>query len=426
MKIALISARADPYIPPVDVHGGTVVMLNLINSLNRLGHQVDIFTRLDKDTNTESPERRFRAKRQVEEGGAEVQIDKNIRIYRVPYESSGKETNIWEIQLNESATFLNAIENRLATGNYDVIHYFHLASVSGWYKKHNSIPFLEKSTFSPLFLAVGRKFETLPKEKIDTERRILNDIPIISSQSTGEAEKIIKLHNVSKDKISITPLGVDLSIFYPKKDFYSILQRDIVLITSPNNIKPQKKQLDVVKVIGNLKNRGIPVKGIFVGNVGDSKYLEEIKEYLDKNALYYTNYEGHFSTESFTLVDSDIIFIPSQSEKILADIIRSCDIAMFPSTDEGFSLLNLNCLACGTVTICTNSSEYSSYLQPNKNSIAIDISQSWENFAENAYMLCTNKENIVELSINASASAQKFTWDDFVINQVRVYKSLCS
>ncbi len=392
MKIALVSARADPYIPPVDVHGGTVVMLNLINSLSRLGHQVDIYTRLDKDIESESPERRFRAKRQLEEGDYEVKIDENIHIYRIPYESSGRETNVWDIQLNESATFLNAIEDKLSQGNYDVIHYFHLASISGWYKKYDCPPFLEKSTFSPLFLAAGRKFETLPKEKIEAERKILNDIPVISSQSVGEAKKIVKYHNISIDKISITPLGVDLSIFYPKKDFYSVLQRDTVIITSPNNIKPQKKQLEVVKIIDRLKNKGISVKGIFVGNIGDSTYLEDIFTFLTNNSLSYTSYEGHFSTESFISNDSDIIFIPSQREKVLADIIRACDIAIFPSTDEGFSLLNLNCLACGTTTICTNSSEYSSYLLPNKNSITIDSTKSWESFAEQAYLLCKNKE----------------------------------
>ncbi|HOM77703.1 MAG TPA: glycosyltransferase family 4 protein [bacterium] len=425
MKIALISARADPYIPPVDVHGGTVVMLNLINSLSRLGHQVDIFTRLDKDADTESTERRFRAKRQTEEGGSEVQIDKNIRIFRIPYESSGKETNVWDKQLNESATFLNAIEDHLFNGNYDVIHYFHLASISGWYKKYDTPPFLKKSTFSPLFLAAGRKFEILPEEKILAERKVLNDIPIISSQSVGEAKKIIKHHNISKDKISITPLGVDLSIFYPKKDFYSVLQREVILITSPNNIKPQKKQLEVVKVIGELKKKGVPVKGIFVGNIGDQFYLKSILDLLANNSLTYTNYEGHFSTESFIFNEFDILFIPSQREKVLADIIRACDIAIFPSTDEGFSLLNLNCLACGTVPICTNSSEYSSYLLPNKNSIAVDTIQPWEKFAEQAYRLCKNKEKIVELSLNASNSASQFTWDEFVENQVKVYEDLC-
>lgn len=424
MKIALVSARADPYIPPVNVHGGTVVMLNLINSLSRLGHQVDIYTRLDKDLPSESKDRRFRARRQQEEGGAKQVIDKNTTMYRYPYDSSGEETNIWEKQFNESYTFLKEIQDPLERGQYDVIHYFHLASVSGWYKEYDRPPMIEKSTFSPLFLAAGRKFEKIAPEKLEIEKRILTDMPIVSGQSEGEVEKIIKHHGISNKKISMVPLGVDLSIFYSKDDFDYLLKTKEVILTCPNNIKPQKKQLEVLKVLKYLKDMNHRVLVSFIGNINDEEYLETMLSHIDENALTHTTYEGKFTRDGLISLSKDVIFIPSQREKVLANIIRSSDVAVFPSTDEGFSLVNLNCMACGVVPVCSDNKEYTYYMRPNENALSIPANEGWQSYANAVESLICDRDLLKALSENSAKSAKHFTWDTFVTNQIKVYESL--
>jgi len=421
MKIALISARADPFIPPVDVHGGTVLMLNLIKSLSKAGHEIDIFTRLDIDSATESQERRFRAKRQEEEGGSAKKISENVSIHRLPYKSSGFEPQVWSTQLDESTSFLINLRNYLDSNKYDVIHYFHLVSVAGWYKLGNTVPYVSKSTFSPLFLSVGRKFEKLSDERIADEKKILDEISFISCQSNGEIETIKQYYNISLNKLIKVPLGVDTSLYFPKKN-YEI--NDTTILVCPNSIKPQKKQLEVIHIVNELKVKGYKVRVMFIGNIIDETYFAEMNSLIEKCSLSALSCTPEPDRDEIINLNKDIIFVPCQEESRLADYIRLADVAVFPSTDEGFSLLNLNCMACGTLPVCSNIKEYSEYMRNGFNAVAVDIDRGYKGFIEELELLLKNKEKINLLSKQSAESAQYFSWDSLINKQLNVYAKL--
>lgn len=185
MKIALITARADPYIHPIDVHGGTTLVLNLISSLVNKGHEVHVFTRLDEYDENNPQYKNVRALRQKEAGSGRVVLSKYLTVYRIPYVSYPETPEKWTSQLKESKEFLQNVHPYLQRLKPDVLHYFHLLSFVGWYSLFDEAPYLYKSTFSPLLLSVGRKFEVLPKERIEFEKKVLEQIPTISCQSSG-------------------------------------------------------------------------------------------------------------------------------------------------------------------------------------------------------------------------------------------------
>jgi len=424
MKIAIISARADPYIHPVDVHGGTTIVVNLIDSLISRGHEIHVFTRLDKYNSTNDEYKNKRALMQQEKGIGVHKVKQGLTVYRMPYSSYPNFPEIWENKLEESMSFLSNVYPFLQDLKPDVIHYFHMLSVAGWYKLLGKIPFADRSTFSPLLLSINRQFEKLSEERILMENRILSDFPIISSQSEGEINAIVELHHIQKNKTILIPLGVNTKIYYEKLSYISTTYPNKFILISPNTIKPQKKQVEVVKITKQLLALGHNVITVFMGNVTDDQYRMELSQVIVEENLSYKVLDYLPTTSEIKEIGVNILFLPTQSEQELANFIRSGDIAIFPSTDEGYSLLNINCLACGTPIACYDKTEYSEYLNENNKLLTIKGDAPYSVFVYKINAILSNKDALIDLSKKSALSVQKFSWDRLIDNQIGVYKSL--
>lgn len=424
MKIALITARADPYIHPIDVHGGTTLVLNLINSLVNKGHEVHVFTRLDEYNENNPQYKNVRALRQKEAGVGKIVMANGLSVYRIPYVSYPEKPEKWTSQVKESKAFLQNVYPYLQNLKPDVFHYFHLLSFVGWYSLYDQIPWLSKSTFSPLLLSVGRKFEVLPQERIDCERKVLKQIPVISCQSTGEINTIICNYGLDKENIVKVPLGVNTAIYYPKLNFDRVMDSKRTLLISPNSIKPQKKQIEAIRVLRYLQDHGHDVVLAYMGNIIDTEYMDQITKIIANVGLRLDYLEKVPSREEMLQLKADVLFLPTQSEQVLSDFIRSGDIAIFPSTDEGFSLMNINCMSCGTPPTCSLIPEYAEYMKAGVNSIAVEVDKGWEGFATGIEYYLKDRRKLKELSMNATASVQEFSWGNLVERQLEVYNSL--
>lgn len=424
MKIALITARADPYIHPIDVHGGTTLVLNLISSLVNKGHDVHIFTRLDEYNESNPQYKNVRALRQKEAGVGKIAMSEGLTVYRIPYVSYPETPEKWECQLKESKEFLQNVFPYLQNLKPDILHYFHLLSFVGWYSLFEEVPYLYKSTFSPLLLSVGRKFEVLPKERIDCEQKVLEQVPVISCQSNGEINTIICNYGLDKAKIVKVPLGVNTAIYYPKLNFDKVLDTKRTLLISPNSIKPQKKQIEAIRVLKYLQDHGNDVLLAFMGNIIDTNYMDQITELITEFGLRLGYLEKVPSREEMLQLEADVLFLPTQSEQVLSDFIRSGDIAIFPSTDEGFSLMNINCMSCGTPPACSLIPEYAEYMKEGVNAIAVDINKGWEGFATGIEYYLKDRSELKKLSMEASASVREFSWSNLIERQLDVYNSL--
>ncbi len=424
MRIALITARIDPFISPIDMDGGCVMVRNYIKSLYDFGHDIHVFTRLVEESPINSEQLNTKARMQKQAGVGKVKVNSRLTVYRLPYTSLNSEEKVWEKQLQESSSFLSNVKVYLDAQSFDVYHYFHLLSIAGWYLLDSEIPFIEKTTFSPLFLSIGRQFEYLPDARIDMERKILERVPAVSGQSNGELKTIRKSYGIEDEKLVKVPLGVDTSIFYPKEEFDSVTTNKKVILISPNSIKPQKRQLEVINIAGELRNRGHNALTIVMGRIKDPDYYAQIQKRIEELNLSQASREDIPTRSELLALNSDILFLPGKKEKELSDLLRTADIAVFPSTDEGFGLLNLDCMACGTLTVCSNLKEYGDYLIPGENAVAVDVERGINGFIEELDGLLKNKEKIVKMSKIAVNSSQNFSWDKLIKKQLFVYNTL--
>ncbi|HBY10450.1 hypothetical protein A2473_03445 [candidate division WWE3 bacterium RIFOXYC2_FULL_42_13] len=424
MKIALISARIDPFISPVDMNGGCVLVRNYIKSLHRLGHDIHVFTRLDTENESNTERQNTKAKLQKEAGVGKVEVNNRLTIYRLPYNPMNENSKTWKFQVEESASFLKNTQKYIEKENFDIFHYFHLLSLAGWSNLCGRIPFLEKSTFSPLLISAGRKFEYLEDDRIAFEKEVIESMPIISCQSSGELEAIVREYGIDRARLIQVPLGVDTTIFYPKSDFQVTEQSDKRILISPNTLKRQKKQLEVVDIVAYLKSRGHRLVTIFIGRIREQEYFEQIVNKIKHLNMSIKVIDAIPTRASLLSVEENFVYIPGKKEKELAELIRSSDISVFPSTDEGFGLLNLDCMACGTLPICTKLSAYKDYLVNGENAIAIDVESTWQDFALELDSLLPDTERLIKLSKIAANSAQNFSWDNLIKKQLFVYNQL--
>ena len=421
MKIALISARRDPFISPYDMDGGCVVLRNYIKELQRAGHEIVVFTRLEKISDLNDKKTNLKAKLQKKHGIGRVEIKNGVTIYRVNYKSSFCKIKNEDSLFSESKTFIDSIEKYLKSGNFDIIHYFHLMSIGGWLIGGRKIFNLKKTVFTPLLITKGRTFQFPTEKRLKLEKRVFNMVNYIACQSEGEIRQIKKYYKLNQNKLIKIPLGIDKDIFYPK-NFIDDKSKRLIII-SPNSIKAQKRQTDLIKITKDLKDQKINVLTIIVGNESEQSYANLLRSNIVNNKMSYIKLK-YFNKIVFDNIKDDFIFLKPQKEKELAKIIRYSDISIFTSKDEGFCLSLIDCMACGTLPFCYNLSAYKDYLIQKENAIAISKNLDYKYFVKAIIKFYKNRKKLIRISKTAVNTSNYFSWSNLIKKQIYVYRKI--
>lgn len=421
MKIALVSARRDPFVSPYDMDGGCVVLRNYIKELHRAGHEVVVFTRLEKVSVFNDKKTNLKAKLQEKHGIGKVIIKNGITIYRVHYNPYFNKIKKEDSLFSESKSFIDSIEKYLESGGFDIIHYFHLMSICGWLIGGKKIFNLEKTFFTPLLITKGRTFQFSAEKRLELEKDIFNMVKYIVCQSEGETQQIKRYYKLNKNRLIKIPLGVDKDIYYPKS-FNSNISKRLTII-SPNSIKAQKRQSDLIEITKGLKDQKVKVLTIMVGSESDQVYANLLRSNIVANNMSYTNIKS-FNKITFENIKSDFIFLKPQKERILADVIRYSDVSIFTSKDEGFCLSLIDCMSCGTLPFCYKLSAYKDYLIQGENAISIPKNLSSRYFIKTIIRVCKDKEKLVRISKTTANISNYFSWSALIKKQIYLYRKV--
>ena len=155
-----------------------------------------------------------------------------------------------------------------------------------------------------------------------------------------KADQVISLNPGMADSLPVRnimiPHGVDTDIFTPgeKTGLQGIKQKFIVSVVG--RIRPTKGQLTVMKAIAPLLSEN-PERGLMlIGRVDDNGYAAEIREAASRNG-----------------VEDQVHFIPETNE--IAKYYKASSVVVIPSVSEGFSLVCPEAMACGLITVATDS-----------------------------------------------------------------------
>jgi len=186
------------------------------------------------------------------------------------------------------------------------------------------------------------------KEKYDPYRhfyvsqvlpRLIRRLDHIITVSEYSKRDIVELTGCPPDQVSVTPLGVDHSRYFPRTEGVDLscygIRKPFFLYVSRIEHPGKNHQL-LLKAFDRLKQRlGLSHQLVLVGS--DWKGAEEVHRLAD-------------SLPS----GPDILFTGFFPEEHLPHLYSQGEALIFPSLYEGFGLPVLEAMACGLPVVCSN------------------------------------------------------------------------
>jgi len=144
------------------------------------------------------------------------------------------------------------------------------------------------------------------------------------------------MSKILKNKSTIVRHGVDTEKFCigERKRIKGITQENLISVIG--RVRPSKGQLVVLSAITDLLRIHQDWGLILVGKIDENNYARDIISKAEKNGIA-----------------SQVHFLPETSR--IVDIYHASKVVVIASPSEGFSLVCLEALACGIVTIATES-----------------------------------------------------------------------
>lgn len=368
--------------PPIS-GGGVVVIVDIINKLAELGNDVTVLT----------PELDWKGEKY------DPVINTNIRVIRTDTPSKSN------IKVAARRCQRNMKEKALELGKqekfdfiFSIFHPFHLvpkAAVES--AKELQIPSIIKVDDAIYEKSSGIKSIQRRIEKMINGKTLRNASNVLVSNNETE-DVVVKEYNVSSEKISIVPNGVDLSMF---------------------NISKQKNPKKIVFAGAMYYHRGLDIllnsipkiiekipeaKFLLIGS-GDE--LEKLKEMVSKNDLKNNvEFTGWINRDKIpeSIADASIGIGP----------LRLTDV-----TSRALPIKVLEYMAVSLPIIAKKGTLPNDVLIDDKNGYFIDDE---EDLAEKIIRLLENPQKITKMGEESRLMAQKFSWNNVVSNIIQIVK----
>jgi len=364
------------HFPPIS-GGGVVVIIDIINKLAELGNDVTVITP-NLDWNGERYNPKINSK--IELIRTETPSKSKIKVAARRCQSNMKEKAI-KIGKQEKFDFI-----------FTIFHPFHLvpkAAVES--AKELQIPSVLKVDDAIYEKASGIKSVQRRIEKIINGKTLRNASYVLVSNKDTE-KIIIKEYNVSSEKISIIPNGVDLSLF---------------------NISKQKNPKKIVFAGAMYYHRGLDILleaiPIVVRKIPDAKFvllgsgteLEKLKKIVSDNNL-------EKSVEFKGWIERDKIPENISDASIGIGPLRLTDV-----TSRALPIKVLEYMAVSLPIIAKKGTLPEDVLVNEQNGFFIDGS---EDLAEKIILLLNEPKKVQNMGIESLGMVQKFSWNNVVKN----------
>jgi len=231
-----------------------------------------------------------------------------------------------------------------------------------------------------------------------------SDIIVVGdSPDSPQVGELLKFLKASRDKLRFSYEGVDASKFRAKIDGTDIRNKfgdNMVLFVGALN--PRKGLRYLVEAIPRIVKEIPNVKFVLVGK-GDQEY------YL-KNLLLKLGVKKHVFFEGFV------------SESLLPQYYAAADVFAFPSLKEGYPLVCLEAMACGTPLVATKLRNISTIV--GDAGILVEERNPGQ-LAEGIVRLL--KEPMLRKRLGEKAEKrvrENFTWDKIAENMIKIYEEL--
>lgn len=326
MKILMINQF------PLTGGGSGFYTKNVAKSLTALGHEVCIIipentTKIEKiDGVTIKPV--FFKRREVIDG----QLPFNFGCFTTHPRSNITFNKYTDTQLEMYIkAFENAIEDVIKEFKPDIIHSGHIWILSNIASKYNIPTIITSHGTDIIGHNMWSRFHKYSEEAIERCSKVI-------TISDSNREDVLTAFPNAKDKIVQLRNGYDQNIF-EKKEYN---KKEVL-----EEIGIDKNYENIVLFSGRL----VEIKGVDV-------LLKAAKRYEDGNTLTLIAGGGvllePLKEQAEELGLNDVVFLGNQKQENLSILYNIADVLAVPSRIEGFGLVAVEALACGTPVIATN------------------------------------------------------------------------
>jgi glycosyltransferase involved in cell wall biosynthesis len=217
------------------------------------------------------------------------------------------------------------------------------------------------------------------------------------------AERFEKIYGI---KPRIINYGIEYDFFSKgneknAKKMFNLYNNFILL--QVGTLTPLKNQIESIKVVEKLKEKIPHIKLILVG-LGEEKYEAMLKGYVQRKKL-----------------DKYVLFTGNLSRKIVRDLYKACDVALFPIKSQGGWLSTFEALCAGKPIIVSSSMTAANIIKRNELGIVTD------KFAE-AVMNVYKNQKKYNVIANKSKKwvKENLSWDKFCEGMLDLFEKAIS
>ena len=337
MRIAMLSVHSCPVgqLGTKDTGGMSVYIRELARELGKLGHKVDLFTRVHDphDPLIES-------------------LARNVRLihFKVGGDESINKLDLYPL-LPDFVSSLDEFRKRHRI-KYDLIfsHYWLSGIVGQEIGKRWNVPnIMMFHTLGAIKNSLGVGYEE-PDLRIKTETELARSCQRIITATENEKTALVNGYDVSADKVVVIPCGVNLKTFRP---FDRVLAREKVglgqekIVLFVGRIEPLKGIDRLFRSFANIPNKDV-TRLVIIG--GDSESEPELRQLRQLS-------------NNLGIADA-VSFIGTVKHELMPYYYNAADVCVVSSHYESFGLVALESLACGTPVVATDVGNLRNIIQP--------------------------------------------------------------
>ncbi len=407
MNIAMLSYHTCPLavLGGKNTGGMNVYVRELTRFLGRVGVHVDVFTRSE---NEHIP-----------------QVSHDLGYFnRVVHIPAGPEYSLQKSQLidytDEFAQGILDFAQRKGI-QYDLVHtHYWLSGIAGKTLKDTwGVPMLQMfHTLGLMKQSVGRTMEEREGAyRVEGEREVMDTADRIIAATEAERDQLAELYDLSPQKVTIIPPGVDVYHFYPiPKD-----EAKEAIGISPNErmalfvgrIEPLKGVDTLLEAMAIVKKRCVaftcPHYLVIIGGDPGEELAETSNEMARLQGL----------CRDLGL-DEMVLFLGKRGQDTLPYYYSAAEVVVMPSFYESFGMVALEAMACGTPVIASKVGGLAHLIKDGETGFFVPA-QDAEVLAEKLRLIFVERVMRDRLGKQASAYAKGFQWENITQQIVQVY-----
>jgi D-inositol-3-phosphate glycosyltransferase len=386
-KIAILSVHSSPLGQPGegDTGGMSIYIREVTKALVELGHNVDIYTRVQSPTTPQVVE--------IAPGARQIHI------------LAGEPADIDKLLIYDSAPdFACQTEGfrKLHGLKYDIIfsHYW-ISGIAGqylqvWWQIPQMVMF---HTLGAIKNAIGIG-EDEPDLRIEEERQIAQTCHRVIASTEAEKSDLFKFYDVPSHKVAVIPCGVNLDQFNivdkpTARHELALGEKDniILFVGRIERLKGIDRIINALPFLKHLNPRLIVIgeDGNRPGEVQKLKYLAEnlgVDRYIDFRGV----------------IDHDRLSL----------FYSASDVCAFPSYYESFGLVPLESLACGTPVVATDVGNLKNIIQDGRTGFVIPAGNT-PLLAEKLAAILEHRVPTLRNSTGIRESVAGYSWSNIAL-----------